>query len=117
VTQELPIIQKVYDLILWYVPIANCLPRDHKYLLGDRIISRLYELLEELILARYAKEKLAQLERLNSKLNILRYQTHLLLDFDLISTQRYEYASKLIDGIGVDLGGWIQQQRCLRSKG
>jgi hypothetical protein len=27
--QELPIIQKTYDLILWYVPILNRLPRDH----------------------------------------------------------------------------------------
>jgi hypothetical protein len=35
---DLPIIQKTYDLIKWYVPILNRLPRDHKLLLGDRII-------------------------------------------------------------------------------
>ena len=34
---ELPIIQKAYDLITWYVPILNSLPRNHKFLLGDRI--------------------------------------------------------------------------------
>jgi hypothetical protein len=28
---ELPIIQKTYDLIKWYVPIVNRLPRDHKF--------------------------------------------------------------------------------------
>ena len=33
---ELPIIQKTYDLIQWYVPLLNRLPRDHKFLLGDR---------------------------------------------------------------------------------
>ncbi|MCL1472927.1 four helix bundle protein [Argonema antarcticum A004/B2] len=27
---ELAIIQKTYDLIKWYVPILNRLPRDHK---------------------------------------------------------------------------------------
>ena len=27
---ELPIIQKTHDLIQWYVPILNRLPRDHK---------------------------------------------------------------------------------------
>jgi hypothetical protein len=26
---DLPIIQKTYDLIRWYVPILNRLPRDH----------------------------------------------------------------------------------------
>jgi hypothetical protein len=30
--QDLPIIQKTYDLIKWYVPILNRLPRDHKFL-------------------------------------------------------------------------------------
>ncbi len=67
-------------------------------------------MLEGLIRARYARQRLAQLEALNTQLDILRYQTRLLLDFQLIKVQRYEYASKLIDGIGVELGGWIKQQ-------
>jgi len=108
---ELSIIQKTYDLIKWYVPILNCLPKAHKFTLGDRIINRLYDLLEGLIEARYAQKKLAYLEPLNSDLDILRYQTRLLLDFQLISTKRYQYAGKLIDEIGVELGGWIKQQK------
>jgi hypothetical protein len=35
--EELPIIQKTYDLIKWYVPILNRLPKDHKFILGDRV--------------------------------------------------------------------------------
>jgi hypothetical protein len=46
---ELPIIQKTYDLLKWYVPILNQLSRDHKFALGDRIISGLYDLLEGLL--------------------------------------------------------------------
>ncbi len=108
---DLPIIQKTYDLIKWYVPILNRLPRNHKFLLGNRIITELYDLLDSLILARYAKQKLTQLEALNSKLDILRYQTRLLLEFNLIKTERYEYAQKLLNEIGIDLGGWIKQQK------
>jgi hypothetical protein len=52
---ELPIIQKTYDLIKWYVPHLNKLPRDHKFNLGNRIITELYEFLENLIKARYSK--------------------------------------------------------------
>lgn len=74
---ELPIIQKTYDLIKWYVPLLNCLPRNHRFQLGDRIITNLYTLLEKLILARYQKDKLIQLQSLNSKLDTLRYQTRL----------------------------------------
>jgi hypothetical protein len=52
--QELPIIQKTYDLIKWYIPILNRLPRDHRFALGDRMVKGLYDLLEGLIQARYA---------------------------------------------------------------
>ena len=31
-----PLFKKTYDLIKWYVPILNRLPRDQKFLLGDR---------------------------------------------------------------------------------
>jgi len=109
--QELSIIQKTYDLIKWYVPILNRLPRDHKFMLGDRMIAGLYDLLEGLIKARYAKDKLTILEPLNGSLDILRHQTRLLLDFELIKTERYEYASKLINEVGSELGGWIKNKK------
>jgi hypothetical protein len=108
---ELPIIQKTYDLIKWYVPILNRLPRNHKFLLGDRMVAGLYDLLEHLLKARYERNKLSRLESLNSQLDVLRYQTRLLLDFELMSRDRYEYVASLINGIGSDLGGWIRQQK------
>jgi hypothetical protein len=79
-------------------------------MLGERIITGLYELLEGLITARYMSSKLELLQSLNSKLNIIRYQTRLLLDFKLISVKRYEYIEKMIEEIGSDLGRWIKQQ-------
>ena len=108
---ELSIIQKTYDLIKWYVPILNKLPRDHKLLLGNRIITELYNILDNLIMAQYAKKKLGYLQPINARLQILRHQTRLLLDFKLMPEHRYEYASKLINEIGQELGGWIKSQR------
>ncbi|MBW4429490.1 MULTISPECIES: diversity-generating retroelement protein Avd [Nostoc] len=109
--KELSVIQKTYDCIKWYVPIIERLPKIHKFSLGDRIINQLYDLLEGLIKAKYAKNKLPQLESLNTELDILRYQTRMLLDFNKISVERYEYAIKLLDEIGIELGGWIKKQR------
>ncbi|BAY45962.1 hypothetical protein SAMD00079811_35690 [Scytonema sp. HK-05] len=109
--KELSVIQKTYDCIKWYVPILERLPKIHKFSLGDRIINGLYDLLEGLIQAKYAKNKLSQLEPLNTQLDILRYQTRMLLDFQFFSVHRYEYAIKLIDEIGTELGGWIKKQR------
>ena len=108
--EDLSVIQKTYDLVKWYVPILNRLPRDHKFMLGERIVSGLYDLLEGLIHARYAHNKLPQLETLNTKLDVLRHQTRLLLDFELIRAERHEYAGHQLNAIGIELGGWIKQQ-------
>lgn len=56
---ELPIIQRTYDLIRWYLPILNRLPRHHRFFLGDRMISGLYDLLD----------KVNWVDRLNSREN------------------------------------------------
>ena len=69
---ELAIIQKTYDLIKWYIPILNRLPRNHRFALGERIVNNLYDLLEELIRARYAKsDKIKRLQSLNTQVDIL----------------------------------------------
>ena len=109
--KELSIIQKMYDLIMWYIPIINRFPRNHKFTLGDRMQNQLYDILEEMILARYEKKKLERLEKINGMLDVLRYQTKLLLDFELINGKRFYHASELINGVGVELGGWIKQQK------
>ncbi|ERN41725.1 hypothetical protein KR51_00015710 [Rubidibacter lacunae KORDI 51-2] len=111
---ELPIIQRTHDLIKWYVPILNKLPRDHKFMLGDRIVSALYDLLEGLVRARYSRDKLDLLQSLNAQLSVLRHQTRLLLDFELISSKRFQFANQHLDAIGSELGGWIKRQQTFR---
>lgn len=108
---ELPIIQRMYDLIVWYVPRLNKFPRNFKYALGDRIQTQLYGLLEELIRARYAADKIGILESLNVELEVVRYQTRLCKDLALLDARRYEHVSKMINEIGLNLGGWLRQQR------
>jgi hypothetical protein len=77
----------------------------------------LYDLFESLILARYSSEKISILEPLNTKIDILRHQTRLLLDFNLIESPRYEIAIKQIDQIGTEIGGWLKQQKSHKTVG
>lgn len=62
---ELSIIKHTYDFLFWYTPILNRLPRDHRLMLGNRVMDGLHDLLEQLIIARYEKEKLSRLTTLN----------------------------------------------------
>ncbi len=108
--KELSVIQKTCDLIKYYVPIIERFPKVHKFTVGDRIINQLYDLLEGLIKAKYANKKLNYLINLNVQLDILRHQTKLLLDFQLIALKRYKYISQQIDEIGIELGGNLYPQ-------
>lgn len=108
---ELSVIQRMYDLIKWYVPRAQKFPQSHKFVLGERIQRQLYDLLEGLIRAKYQREKTALLETLNVELDVLRFQTRLCLEFDLLDRRRHEHVSELIQAVGVELGGWLRQQR------
>ena len=40
---ELPILEATMELIRWFIPILHCLPRQHRFGLGDRLIANLYE--------------------------------------------------------------------------
>ena len=91
---ELPIIQRMYDLIVWYVPRLNKLPRNYKYALDDRIQAQLYDVLEGLVRARYASDKLALLEALHVELNVLRAYTRLCVDLECLNVRQYEYVAK-----------------------
>ena len=108
---ELPIIQATTDLIRWFVPLLNRLPKDHRFALGDRLVGGLYDFLEGLVRARYSSVKLPRLESLAANLDLLQIQTRLLHDFHLIDERRYEHASRLLEGVGRQLIGWIGQRR------
>lgn len=69
----------------------------------------LYDFLEGLILARYARQKLAQLEPLNGNLHILRYQTRLLLDFNNQTLILWRHSGRKIADTLVQSGDTVIQ--------
>jgi hypothetical protein len=110
-TAELPILEATLELIRWFLPILHRLPRQHRHGLGDRLIAHLYELMEQLALARFQRDKLPILEPLAGRLHLIQLQTRLLHEFTLIDLRRYEHASRLIAAIGRQHSGWLAQQR------
>ncbi|XZE53608.1 diversity-generating retroelement protein Avd [Planctomycetaceae bacterium SH139] len=91
---ELLIITKVYDLILWSGNHTSRFPKNHRNVLGERIERRLYDLLETLIEAKYTSVKLKLLQRANLSLELLRFQYRLASDLKCIATKSYAFAVK-----------------------
>ena len=70
-TAELPIQEATLELIRWFIPILHRLPRLHRHGLGDRLVANLYELLEQLALARFQRERLEILEPLRGRIQLI----------------------------------------------
>ena len=88
-TQELPVIRKTYDLVLWACRHVGAFPRNHRFVLGERMERRLYDLLETLLQARYTKDRQPQLRQANLTLEVLRCQMRLAHDLQCLRTHSY----------------------------
>jgi hypothetical protein len=106
--QELAVITKTYDLILWSCSHTSKFPRNHRFVLGERIERNLYNLLETLIRAKYTKNRQRLLEEANLSLEILRFQMRLAKDVQCLKLNSYGFAAKAIDEIGRLIGGWLR---------
>src|SRR5215469_16288867 len=103
--QELIVITKTYDLILWSCNHTSRFPRNHRFVLGERIERNLYNLLETLIQAKYNKARQRLLEQANLTLELLRFQMRLARDLQCLKVNSYGFASRAIDEIGRMVGG------------
>jgi hypothetical protein len=104
--QELPVILKFYDLVLWTLNHTARFPRHHRYSLGQRIEGTLQDLLDVLIEARYAHGKAALLDRANVLLERFRFQMRLAKDLKVLALNSFEFQAKSVDEIGRMIGGW-----------
>jgi hypothetical protein len=95
--QELIVITRTYDLILWSCNHTSKFPRNHRFVLGERIERNLYSLLETLIQAKYTRNRQRLLEQANLTLEILRFHMRLARDLNCLKTNSYGFASKAID--------------------
>ena len=80
-------------------------------MLGERIEACSFDVLEMLIEAWYSQNKVPLLNQVNIKLEKIRYYVRLSKDLKLISLHRYEVISEKVNEIGLQLGGWIKQQK------
>jgi hypothetical protein len=104
--QELIVITKTYDLILWSCNHTGKFPRNHRFVLGERIEHNLYDLLEMLIRAKYTRPRQELLEQANLVLEILCFQMRLAKDLQCLKVDSYGLGARAIDEIGRLVGGW-----------
>src|SRR5947209_2406657 len=108
--QEMIVITKTYDLILWSCHHTSKFPRNHRFVLGERIERNLYGLLETLIQAKYTRNRQRLLEDANLSLEVLRFQMRLAKDLQCPKVESYAFAARAIDEIGRPVGGRLRSR-------
>ena len=101
-------VQDCHNLIIWLIPLLDDFPRNRRFTFGERLESRLLEILELLVEAAYARNKQDLLKRANLRLAVVRHLWRMVHELKTVPTKRYEHGAKLLDELGKQIGGWIK---------
>lgn len=112
--KDLSVFVKWTEFIAWLFPHTEKFPRRARFTLALRIENLSLDIIEDLVEARYSKEKLDILKRINLRLEKLRILLRLSHGFRYLSTQSYEFACRVLNEVGSMIGGWIRQQKPAR---
>lgn len=102
------ILTKLHDLLLYVIPQLNKFPRDQKFVLGDRIETKLLEVQEGCLRAYYSRDKRTHLLEANLRLEVSRHLVRLAHGLRLFSNHTYGVIAEKTDEVGRMIGGWLK---------
>lgn len=113
VHNEIPAIQKAYDLYKNVHEYTKKFPKGDKYSLGERLKNVILEILELLMEAESAKRdwKEQALEKVNRKLGIAKLLIRLSNDIHILDDKKYLALIEKLMEIGRMIGGWMKAVR------
>ncbi|MFZ4702991.1 MAG: diversity-generating retroelement protein Avd [Candidatus Methylumidiphilus sp.] len=110
-TDDLPIFTRWMQFLEWLLPTTEKFPKRVRFTFSDRIENLALDIAEDLVEARYSRDKQTILRRINLRLEKLRILLRLCHSLRYLPHQGYEHASKSINEVGRMLGGWIKEQQ------
>lgn len=108
--QKENLLTRLEDFTVWFLPHLESFPRNYKFLIGDRAVKILLDMMEDLAEAYYSKDKLEQLKRANIRLEKFRRVLSVCVKMKFLTPKQLGFASNRLYEIGSDLGGWMKQQ-------
>ena len=107
---DLPIFVKWIDFLKWLMFTTEKFPKKLRFTFSDRINHIALNIVEDLIEARYSRQKMAELRRANLGIEKLRVLLRISYESKVLPHKAYEHAMVSLNEIGKMLGGWIKQQ-------
>ncbi len=107
---DLPIFVKWMDFVKWLLVTTDGFPKTARFTFSDRLTRLALDVVEDLIEARYSRNKTLILRRANLNLEKQRILLRICFEMRLLSGKSYAHASTSINEVGKMLGGWMKQQ-------
>ncbi len=112
--KELTIYQKLYDLILYAIPILNKYPKSQRYVLAQQTENTLLEIARLIVEAnREHQGRVRLLWQVDGKLEEFRLLIRLAKDLGMLPVKQYGDMAERAGEIGKMLGGWLKQTKAV----
>ena len=108
--RDLPVFVAWMDFLAWLLPTTAKLPKHIRFTFVNRIDNLALDVVEDLVEARYSRNKHPALLRANLRLEKLRVLIRLCRTLGYFPRGRCEYAMRSVNSVGAMLGGWRKQQ-------
>lgn len=109
-TEDIPILQKTYDLYKLFYQYSLNFPKKDRFGIGQRCENQIMDLIEALIKASKARRenKKILLYDISTQLDILKIFIRLMKELNILDIKKYIQIQEYIHEIGKMLGGWIK---------
>ncbi len=109
-TDDLPVFTKWLEFLNWLLPTTEKFPKKVRFTLSQRIDNLALDIVEDLVEARYSRQKLEHLRRANLRLEKLRILLRVSHHHKHLPNRQYEHSMRLLYDVGSMLGGWRKSQ-------
>ncbi len=111
---DLPIFVKWIDFLKWLLLTTEKFPKKNRFTFTDRINNLALNIVEDLIEARYSRQKMGSLRKANLGLEKIRILLRICYESKVLPHKAYEHAMVSMNEVGKMLGGWIKQQESVK---
>jgi len=108
--EELPVIVKWIEFMKWLFQITEKFPKRTRFTFANRIDNLALDTVEDLIDARYNRNRIEILKRVNLRLEKIRILLRISKETKILPYKSYESGVKSINDVGNMLGGWIKHE-------
>jgi predicted ATP-dependent Lon-type protease len=107
--KDFTIINDWYEINKYIFKLTDNFPKKVRNSITNRIENLSLEILDNLIISFYSKEKKENLKIINISFDRLRFLFRLCFDNQYISFEKYQKIIEYINEIGQKVGGWLKK--------